>query len=462
MLFRDLSEQIIKESIAQERDAVKEQYHNLSEKLLDFYEDRQMQDKYLTDYGFKKKDKTTDLPISSYNITRKVIDKISLVYKNAPERMLKDQEDDAYNQWVSDNPKFNLAMKKAERYKNLLGKILFRPHYKDDKWVFFIETMYEAHFLEGDPLNPVAYSYPKKQILSSPENVNDDWWVFWSDEFYFFYIPGTKKVSYDPNYPDGVNPFGIIPFVELRDDFPVNQYDCSGAVSLISANENINIAMNDLNLMIHFQAFDQQVVKGVNPSDIKGKTLETGPNKLLVLGTPDADLSLLGYNPKIMECIEAIKFNIQTIGWTYNLSINWSVEGNPASGFSLMVQNIDLIEAREDDVEIAEIGEKEIYNVLSKMVSFHSIQPKLPEDAVLLVNFADIDFPVNQKEQLDERDWYISHNIKTPLDYMDADLDEAEKLAKFYENKKLNGSLTAAEETRLNLEDQGVEFEPNV
>ena len=128
MLFRDLSEQIIKESIAQERDAVKEQYHNLSEKLLDFYEDRQMQDKYLTDYGFKKKDKTTDLPISSYNITRKVIDKISLVYKNAPERMLKDQEDDAYNQWVSDNPKFNLAMKKAERYKNHLGKILVRPH----------------------------------------------------------------------------------------------------------------------------------------------------------------------------------------------------------------------------------------------------------------------------------------------------------------------------------------------
>jgi len=454
MLFRDLSEDIIKKSIAKEKMEVKFQYERVNEKLLDFYEDRQLRDEYTKEYGFKKQDGKTDLPMVSYNLTKKIINKISLVYKNPPERKLEKSE--AYTEWLANNEMFDEAIKSAERYKNLLGKVLFRPHYKQqtDEWVFFVETYYEAHFLEGDPLNPVAYSYPKRQD-NDPNNVEKDWWAFWSNEYYFDYIPGTNRIRYDENFPDGKNPFDIIPFVELRDMFPVNQYDTSGAISLIQANENINIAMNDLNLMVHYQAFDQPIAKGITPTDV-GK-INAGPNKIIALTDIESDFSLLGYSPKITESIEAIKFAIQTVAYTYNLSINWAIESNPASGFSLLVQNIDLLEAREDDVSMAKFGEKRVYKVISAMNNYYKLKPQLPDEA-LYVNFADIDFPVNQKEELDQRNWYIEHNIKTPLDYMDADLSEDEKLEQFKKNKEINGKLTARDRLAMTVEEVGGEI----
>ena len=127
---------------------------------------------------------------------------------------------------------------------------------------------------------------------------------------------------------------------------------------------------------------------------------------------------------------------------------------------SLLIQNIDLLEAREDDVEIAEIGEKEIYKVLAAMNNFYKLKPQFP-DKELNVNFADFDFPINQQEDLQMRDWYINHNIKTPLDYMDTDLDEKQKMELLNKNKEINGNLTSAEKIRQNLQNKGVNFVPN-
>ena len=459
MLFQDLSAEIIKQTIRDERVELKRQYDAVNEKLRDFYEDRQLQDEYIKDWGFKKKDNTTDLPLASYNVTKKIINKISLVYKNAPERGIidtKEDADDAYEQWITLNPKFNQAIKQAERYKNLLGKVLYRPHYKKEteSWVFFVESYYEAHFLDGDPLNPVAYSYPLKQRLTDVRSETEDWWVFWSNDLYFFYIPGTNTTKIDTKFPDDKNPFGIIPFVELRDNFPVNQYECSGAVSLMQANENINIAMNDLNLMVHYQAFDQPIGTGIQEKE--AKNIEMGPQKIVLLGDPESNISLLGYSPQIMDSIEAVKFQLNTIAEMYNLRMSASLDKQgPVSGFSLLVQNIDLLEAREDDVEIAEIGEKEIYKVISSMQDYYKLKPSLPKDAEITVNFADIDFPINQKEELDIRDWYIEHNIKTPLDYMDTDLDDEAKLELFRKNKEINGKLTARDKILETVEAEG-------
>ena len=73
-------------------------------------------------------------------------------------------------------------------------------------------------------------------------------------------------------------------------------------------------------------------------------------------------------------------------------------------------------------------------------------EPTLIAESTLSLNFADLDFPVNLEDELKERDWYIVTNIKTPLDYMDADLTEEEKMIEFQKNKAINGQLSATEE----------------
>jgi hypothetical protein len=333
-----------------------------------------------------------------------------------------------------------------------------------------MDSLCEAHFTDDNPLRPFAYSYPYKQILKSDVLASENWWIFWSDESVFAYIPGTNKRK-APNILDGrteagENPYKIKPMVELRKDFPVDQYECIGAIDLIRANKNINIALNNLNLMIHYQAFDQVVISNVNNVDDVSQ-FKTGTQNPIIIKGQEVNWGLLGYNPKIVECIDAIRSEMQIIAYVYNLQIDWAIDGNPASGFSLLVKNIDLSEAREDDVEIAKLAEKDMYKVISMMQDYHKTykqldteEPKLEVGARIMVDFEEsLRLPVQQSEELAMRDWNISHNIETPLDYMDADMDEEQKKEKYRMNKEINGTLSIAEQTRANLENQGVTFE---
>ena len=128
MLFSDLSSDIIKAEIAKERREVVDQYETIRERLKDYLEDRQTKNEYIRDWGFKLKDGSTDLPLQSVNITAKIINKISLTYKYQPKRMLmdlKEGQEDSLALWYADQPEFGLGFKYAERYKNLLGKVLY-------------------------------------------------------------------------------------------------------------------------------------------------------------------------------------------------------------------------------------------------------------------------------------------------------------------------------------------------
>jgi hypothetical protein len=56
-----------------------------------------------------------------------------------------------------------------------------------------------------------------------------------------------------------------------------------------------------------------------------------------------------------------------------------------------------------------------------------------------------MDFPVNQKEELERWDWEIKNNIVTPLDYMaseNPEMTEDELLEQYNKNKALNKQLT--------------------
>ena len=450
MLFKDLSIESIRKSIEDLREVGEVYEDSLKEKFKDFYEGRQTKDEYLANWGFKNKHGKLNLPPTSYNITKKIIDKISLVYKQPPMR----EGGGDYAVWVADNPEMHHALKVAERYKNLLGMVLFRPAYLMGKWRFFIETEYIPHFHEDDPLHPIGYSIPLKQDMTYAPD--EEVWVFWSDDYYFFH-DNNGRVWYDENYPDGMNPYGVMPFVELRSDHPVDQYASTGALSLIEANEAVNVSMMNLSHMIHFQAFDQMWAQGVD-SDSASR-VEVGPNKIIYL--PDqASLNLLGFSPKITEAIEAVKFKIQAIGFTYNVAIDWSMEGSVASGVALKIRNMDLLEARQDDVDIARTQEQKIFAVLAAMQDLHRRTGEIKNEPVingnqpLTVNFDDIEFPLSWQEEQAQWQWEFDHSISTPIDYMkskDADLDDEQAMQQYQDNKATQGKLTRGDILRSQL-----------
>lgn len=478
MLFKDKSLETIVQSIADSRFEVQIEEDQIREKLKDFYRGIQETDDYLIKYGFERDDKKEPIPRGSVNLTQKIIDKISLVYKYAPRRRLDvteqmdkekktklaegqvfEPEQDIYTDWININPWFNRSLKTTERYKNLLHRVLYRPFYfpEAQRWQFFCETDYEPHFIDGDPLHPFAYSYPVKRDTRDTTRVRllreEDYYVFWSDDAYFIYDSAGRVFTsppWNPDAPDfgGMNPFGKMPLVEFIKNDAVDRYDENvGAIQLVDANQQINVALMNINMTMHHQMYSQMYITGL--SELESKNVRTSPFTTWLLPL-DANAGILNYSPEITASMQQIREQIQIIAWSCNVSVQWAMEGTPESGFSLTVRNIDLHESRENDVEIAEIQEKAIYDAISyqqdyyyktNQLSNEERKLKLPKDANPVIDFQEIDFPINQAEEIDRWERLIKNNIVSPVDWImseNPDMTEQEAVEKFERNKQYN------------------------
>jgi hypothetical protein len=193
-------------------------------------------------------------------------------------------------------------------------------------------------------------------------------------------------------------------------------------------------------MAIHYQAFDQPYITGANQEDVN--RIKIGGNKAIALEHETMEMKLLGFNPKITEMYEAIKFEMAAISKAYNVSMDWEMGGDVSSGFALLVKNMDLMEAREDDVEIAEMEEKEVYKIIQRQQEVYKIDKgfQLPKDKKLIIDFHEVDFPINQAEELDRWEWEFKHNVSTPVDYIQSKegLTQEEAEERWLTNKDKN------------------------
>lgn len=441
---------LIKRSIAESLRANKLIKETNRTAQLDFYEGRGNKPEYLENYGFKNR--PVQIPKPFLNLTKNIINRSSLVYKQAPDRkiMTGKKQNDAYTEFLAENKKLITGYKYAERYKNLLYNVLYRPMWYNDRWNPWIETDFVPHFLENDALNPVGYSIYINRDLTQTETgkIEDrEMWMYWSDEFYYWH-DSEGNITFDPQYPKGLNPFKRLPFIELRKEDAVNEYWPDGATDLISANQAINVTWCDLIYSQHNQAFNQPWGSGISVE--QAGNIRIGADKFIGLSEPEMSLGLLDYNPKIDALISSVKSQIELISSAYNLTTKWAQDGNPASGFSLLVQNRDMIEMREDDVERAEMQEDEIYDIIQIQDEVLNLGNKLPErdkKNKLMIDFHEISFPINQAEEIDRLEFEYKHNISTPIDTIQSKegLTQEEAIIRHAENKKLNTELSPRE-----------------
>ena len=413
-------------------------------KLLNFYEDMQVSEEYLGSWGFKG-DKTGKykIPLSCLNITKFIIDKISLLYKKPPDRKMylpgdretaegdQDKNEEAIQNWISYNPSFNVYMKYAERYKNLMHKILFRPFINPMKkeWQFFIETYFRPHFWELDPRNPYAYSIKMDRNMEEfkADKIDQEWWLYMSPNEMFFYQPATGKKKTDfrtatgkPMDYNGVNPYGILPFVEMRKRPPITQWGSAGAIDLVDTNQQINVAINTIHLAIQYQSFGIIYKKGKQEDD--SETIKISP---FVVNEVDLEESLesITLNPDFINAFNAVEKHVQAIAKIYGVNLNFAIEASPVSGVSLMIQNIDLLENRENDIDLAIMQENSIFNVIRTMQKIHKSElPKneiiLPDKYMVSLDFKEMDFPVNIDDKLKEKEFNLKYNLTNPIRMM--------------------------------------------
>jgi len=429
---------IIESIITQMESERQARYNDLLKKIHYYEGTAKQREQYLLPY---LRISGGDIPFTFTNLTKKIIRRISNVYREAPTRTF-DKDYPKYPDLIGNK---NIIMKQAERMAHLLGVPALRVYWDYDRKTFGYKIIrYYEPLFDKDVITPVAIMYPLNTGTDKPE-----YWVYWDNESHYVMnargIPVKNQEEFGVN-PEMVNPYGILPFAFLHEEEIYENFFTGGADDIVEANNKIDLALTNLNYGIRYGTFKQPYAKGENLQNIK---VEVGYNKIMMLqGDPSRiDVGVIDLNANIESIINGIKFQIQLIERNNDLSINWGIEGAP-SGFSLVVQNIDLLSAWEDDIDQCREWEADIYEI-EKVIAQVDAGISLPER--MSVDFAEVAFPIDPAEERAKWEWEWQHGLSSKIDYLkqkSPDTPEDELRKRLEENAKLKSEIATLEKPR--------------
>ena len=118
MIYFNNAEQAIRDSVARFKEANLAKMFKYRNKLVDYYQ-YQNTDQYIN--GYFGGSLQQEIPLYTTNITKKIINRISMVYKDNPIRMYNNEQNDDITDLML---RKNYKLKNIERVHNLVGTML--------------------------------------------------------------------------------------------------------------------------------------------------------------------------------------------------------------------------------------------------------------------------------------------------------------------------------------------------
>ena len=360
------------------------------------------------------------VPVGNVNITKRVIDRVSLVYMTPPIRTYTNE----------DTPDYflekDLKLQRLERMCNLLDGVLLKPCWriKDDGTgciEYDLIMDYEPLF-DTDPLKPYAIVYPIAQKASVLDTTPEQF-VYWDAENTFVFDSLGKKYTSDDN-PDMVNPYGVLPFIEcFRDGKPETDYlDTNASIDLIKTNLAINVAETNKNANIMFQSFGYLFVNGAG---IDKDTMQIGQDKINYLGV-DGAISIVSPPNAVPALDSSIQSSYKMLAQNYGLPTSFVEGTSAASGVALKMRNLELTDNRKSDVVRWRDIEYKLFELERLMVA---VEQGRDTGDLEDVDFSESVDVLSDQEQRDKWEWELGKGLIDLADVLmqqNPDLDRAE------------------------------------
>ena len=232
------------------------------------------------------------------------------------------------------------------------------------------------------------------------------------------------------------NPYGIMPFVFTHREDQLDSFFVEGASDVVNCNEQVNIALTEMNLGMRFNMFGQPWVTGLRADQ---SMLRAGSNTILDMGE-DGAYNITSPSGNIQEAIDNIKFQIELVASNNHLWIQWAESGGEVpSGISLMIKDMERKEDYYDDIALWRLYEQDLYNVERVIADYNGVA--LPEE--FGVDFQEIEYPKTVADQIMKDTFDIQNNLTTRAKIMvrdnkDLSLDQAQAIIE--ENEAVNGN----------------------
>lgn len=393
-------------------------------KCIDFYRGDQLG--YIDQYcHFTDPIRQNQMQKSFTNITQKIINRVCLTYLNVPTRTI-EQGEERQAKYNRRTKKKRAVMTKLDRYSELLDRIGLKLEWNAEKEMIKYRPIIDNIYFEFDQYGdePIEVYFPISPCALDVKNGHKLMYEYWNinDRYILDFEGKPSKYQQAYGFTDNKNHYGRIPVIPIEKD---GLY----AKGLINANENINASLTQLNELVKYKSFGVPFASGVSSND----TIEYNIDAFIKLDSGDK-AGMLSPAALVTEVIEAIKFQVQLIAENYGVTFNWSIVGN-VSGFSLMVQNVELYDQLKIDNEIKREWEDKIFELENRIIEIDAKGTSYGD--TIDIDFVEYSMPVNNAEQDAHEKHLLATGQTNPIELMmkkNPDLDEKEARKKYEEN----------------------------
>tara|TARA_R100000697_G_scaffold123762_1_gene158305 strand:+ start:17349 stop:18704 length:1356 start_codon:yes stop_codon:yes gene_type:complete len=371
-----------------------------------------------------------EVPCMSFNITKRLIDKMSRTYQLPPNRTLASGND----QYKNLSRFKNYKMGHVERMTNLLGTVALQitmsenmgePVFKYEPILYFDVTTSEMN-----PLEITSIQYP---IFNNVDDASQG-----NEKLTFAYFDNEKYMVLDNE--DNViveepNPYGRIPFVFINRQHLLDSVFSAGAYDIVSCNEMLNILFTELNLGLRFQLFGQYVASGVYEDE---KFERWGSDQVITV--PDGvDVKLLQPMPNVDSALKVARSMVELVATNNHMSVSFAETSRdrPQSGIALKIKELESHENFEKEREKWSFYEQEIFMLERVIASVSGINI----GNNLGVDFKEPEYPQTAADEIAMQQFLLDNDLTTKAKILrkynkDLTLEQAEQEVK--ENKESN------------------------
>jgi hypothetical protein len=327
--------------------------------------------------------------------------------------------------------KKDARMKHVERMTRLVGTVATQVIYRDDlpKPCFDYRPVYyfDVHLGEN-PFVPQAITYPILMNVSDVSSTEKLQYAYWDAERYIHYNEdGVIMNEYNHGY-------GVIPFVFTHREEQVDSFFVEGANDIIGCNEQVNITMTELQLGLRFQMFGQPFITGMYGD----KKLERAGSDTILDLPEGSTFGIAAPEGDINAVIESVKFQLDLVAQNNHLYVQFAQDGGETpSGIALKIKDLERFEDYQDDLELWNMYEHDMYEIEKAIASYNNIS--LPDE--LSLDFNEPEYPKTVQDQilLDEHRLKhgLANNAQLLVEYnQDLTIEEAQTIVE--SNKNLN------------------------
>ena len=388
-------EEIITDSVKETKLNKQRARRDWVRKMLDYYGGNATT-QYIKDYF--NSSAFQEIPCYNANFTRRFVNKMSRIYTVGANRNINKQYDLL-------TIKKDARMKHVERMTRLMGTVATQVVYKEFNGMpyFDYRPVYYFDVHLEDPFTPSAIMYP---LLMQPEDINytnNLEWAYWDNSIYVHYDGNGNVID---EYEHG---YGVLPFLFTHREEQVDEFFVDGANDIVDCNEQVNIAMTEMQLGLRFQMFGQPYMTGV---DSDKRIERAGSDQILDL-PEGATYNIASPAGDINAVIENIKFQLDLVAQNNHLYVQFAQDGGETpSGIALKIKDLERFEDYQDDIELWRMYEHELYNIEREIAAYNNIN--LPEK--LKLDFNEPEYPKTVQDQVTLDEHRLKHHMIDEVD----------------------------------------------